>query len=83
MPKTSQKKEPLRVSTNIEGTPVGITMNAKPERITRIYQHWHGSAEGTCGSSRAYYKIRTSKGCIYDIYRESLSQAWHISKIYD
>jgi hypothetical protein len=83
MPKTSQKKEQFKVSTNIEGTPVGIVRDAKPERITRIYQQWHRPAEALCDSSRTYYKIRTSRGLICDIYREGLSQAWRISQIYD
>ncbi len=83
MPRTSQRKETLRVSTNIEGTPVSLVRDAKPERITRIYQQWHRPAEDSGDSNRTYFKIRTSKGVIYDIYREGLSRAWHISRVYD
>jgi len=82
MPRMSQKKEQLKVSTNIEGTPVCIVRDAKPERVIRIYQQWHRPAEAPCDSGRTYYKIRTSKGIICDIYRESLSHAWHISQVY-
>ncbi|MBM3149925.1 MAG: hypothetical protein FJ022_05160 [Chloroflexi bacterium] len=82
MPSTLQKKDQLRVSTNIEGTPVCIARDAKPERIIRIYQQWHGPTEAHCDSGRTYYKIRTSKGIVCDIYREDMSQTWHIGQIY-
>ena len=40
MAKLLEKPEELRVTANIEGTPLTINRNGKAERVTRIYQQW-------------------------------------------
>lgn len=84
MAKLLEKPEELRVTTNIEGTPLNITRNGKPERVTRIYQQWHVSEQlWTQEILKNYFRVRTSKGLIYDIYRDTMSNLWYLSRIYD
>ena len=77
------KNETLKVRTNIEGTPVYIVRETKRERIIRIYYREHGSEKDVDHLRKSYVTVRTSKGRTYDMYREAISKAWCINKIYD
>ncbi len=84
MAKLLEKPEELRVTANIEGTPLTITRNGKAERVTRIYQRWHVS-EQFCEQEnlKNYFRVRTGKGLIYDIYRDTTSNSWFLGRICD
>ena len=79
-----EKPEGLRVTTNVEGTPLSINRNGKAERVTKIYEQWHVS-EQLWGQeiSKSLFRVRTSKSLIYDIYRDTTSNLWYLSRIYD
>ena len=79
-----EKPEELKVSANIEGTPLNITRNGKTERVSRIYQQWSASEE-LWGQEilKNYFTVRTSKGFIYDIYRNTKSNMWYLGKIHN
>jgi hypothetical protein len=84
MAKLLEKPEELRVTTNIEGTPLTINRNGKAERVTRIYQRWHASEQSYEQEIlKNYFRVRTSKGLIYDIYRDAVSNLWYLGRIYD
>jgi len=76
-------KEILRVHTNIEGTPVSIINEIRAERVIRIYDKWHSHEGNDDKAERCYFKIRTNKGLICDIYREEMTKDWHIEKKYE
>jgi hypothetical protein len=78
MAKLLEKPEELRVTANIEGTPLNISRNGKSERVTRIYQQWQVSEE-LLGqeNSKYYFRVRTSKG-LYDIFRDTASSSWFL-----
>lgn len=79
-----KKPEKLKVTANIEGTPLTITRNGKAERVTRIYQQWHVSDEFCKQAiSKNYFRVRTNKGLIYDIYRETASNSWYLGQLCD
>lgn len=82
MAKLLEQPEELRVTTNIEGTPLTITRNGKAERVTRIYGQWHVS-EQLWGQEilKNCFRVRTSKGLIYDIYRDNASNHWYLNEI--
>ena len=84
MAKLLEKPEELRVTTNIEGTPLTVNRNGRPERITMIYQQWDVS-EQLWGQEvfKNYFKVRTNKRLIYDIYHDATSNLWYLSRIYD
>ncbi len=84
MTRLLEKPEELKVSANIEGTPLTITRNGKTERISRIYQKWCASEElGGEVIPKNYFTVRTSKGFIYDIYRNTKSNMWYLGKIHN
>ena len=82
MSKLLEKPEELRVTTNIEGTPLTITRNGKAERVTGIYGQWHVS-EQLWGQKilKNFFRVRTSKGLICDIYRDTASNLWYLNEI--
>ena len=81
MAKLLEKPEELRVTANIEGTPLTMNRNGKSERVTRIYQQWQ-VADQLFGqeNSKYYFRVRTSKG-LYDIYRDTASNSWYLGSV--
>ncbi len=74
-----KKPEELKVNTNVAGTPLAITKNGKTERITKIYQNWHVSENlSTQEITKNYFKVRTGKGLVYDIYYDTNSNLWYL-----
>ncbi len=81
MAKLLEQPEELKVTANIEGTPLTVSRNGKPERVTRIYQQWQVSDEILEQDNlKNYFRIKTSKG-LYDIYRESISNSWYLGRV--
>jgi hypothetical protein len=84
MAKLLEKPEELRVTTNIEGTPLTITRNRKGERVTRIYRQWHVSEQRWGQETlKKCFRVRTSKGLIYDIYRDTASNLWYLNEVWE
>lgn len=84
MVKQLEKPEELRISTNIAGTPLAITRNGKTERVTGIYKQWQESEQLFAQEVlKTYFKVRTSKGLICDVYRDAVSNLWYLSKVYE
>jgi len=81
---TTDKAKKVKVTTNIEGTPLTVTMNGKTKRVTRIYRQWHKS-EYICSQdiSKTYFCVKTAEGIILDIYRDSTSNLWYLDKAYN
>jgi len=84
MARLLEKAEELRVTTNVEGMPLTITRNGKPERVTRIYRQWHVSGKSDDQpDGKRYFKVRTSRGLVYDISRDTTSKRWYLDGILD
>jgi hypothetical protein len=82
MAKLLEKPEELRVTANIEGTPLTISRNGKAERVTKIYQQWRVSEQlFEQENLKNYFRVRTSKGLIYDIFRDTASNSWFLGRI--
>lgn len=81
MAKLLHKPEELKVTINIEGTPLTVTRNGKAEHVTKIYQQWHTSDRPE--ATKHYFRVRTNRSHIYDIYRHSMSNLWYLERIYD
>jgi hypothetical protein len=81
MAKLLEKPEELRVTANIEGTPLTISRNGKAERVTRIYQQWQVSEQlFEQENYKNYFTVKTSKG-LYDIYRDMASNSWYLGRV--
>lgn len=84
MAKLMEKPEGLKVTVNMEGIPLTLFRNGSPERITKVYQHWH-VVEQWWGEevSKEYFTVKTSRGLVYDIYRDVLTNSWYLGHIRD
>ena len=81
MAKLLEKPEELRVTANIEGTPLTISRNGKAERVTRIYQQWQVSEPLLEQENlKNYFRVKTCKG-LYDIFRDMASNSWFLGKV--
>ena len=67
----------IRVVKNVEGVPVSLQKSGKREKITRIYDRWYAETE------KDYFRVKTSKGLVYDIYHDTTNDCWYIAKIYE
>jgi hypothetical protein len=76
-----EKPEGLKVTANIEGTPLTTSRNGKAERVTRIYQQWQVSEQlFEQDNLKNYFRVKTSKG-LYDIYRDIASNSWYLGRV--
>ena len=84
MSKILEKPEELKVSVNIQGIPIALARNGERQRVTRVYQHWR-VVEECWGKemTRNYFRVKTNKGLVCDIYRDMPNGNWYLSQIYD
>ena len=84
MARLLEKPEELKVSVNMQGVPLTLVRNGDNQRITKVYQNWR-VAEEWWGKEvlRNYFKVKTSRGLVYDIYRDMPGGGWYLSRIYD
>ena len=85
MEMTEQIKEQcgIRVSTNIKGAPLSFTRNDHREKVTAIYEHWRVANEAQSNQpGRDYFRIKTSKGLVCDIYSDMMANRWYLNRIH-
>lgn len=84
MAKILEKPEELKVRVNIQGIPLSLARDGDRQRITRVYEEWQ-QVEEWWGKemSRHYFRIKTNKGLVCDIYRDMPGGGWYLSRIYD
>jgi len=74
----------IRVSTNIKGVPLGFSRNGQWQKVTVIYERWQVSNEWRSSEpGRYFFRIKTSKGLVCDIYRDMMAKRWYVSKIHE
>jgi len=82
--KLLEKPEELRVSVNVQGVPLTLVRNGGAQRITKVYQHWR-VVEQWWGKEilRNYFRVKTNRGLVCDIYRDMPTGCWYLSRIHD
>jgi len=82
--KMLEKPEELKVTVNVQGTPLTLARNGQRQRVTRVYESWQ-KVEEWWGKevSRNYFRVKTSKGMVYDIYRDMPDGVWFLSRIHE
>jgi hypothetical protein len=82
--KILEKPEELKVTVNVQGIPLSLARNGDKQRITRVYEKWH-TEEELFGRemSRHYFRVKTSKGMVCDIYRDMPGGNWYLLRIHD
>lgn len=84
MARLLEKPEELRVRVNMQGVPLTIVRDGEKLRITKVYEQWRVTEEWWGKEvSRNYFKVKTNKGLVYDIYRDMPGGSWYLSKVYD
>ena len=84
MAKILEKPEELKVSVNMQGVPLTLVRNGESQRITKVYEQWRVTEEWWGKEIlRNYFKVKTNKGLVYDIYRDTPGGGWYLSRIYD
>ena len=84
MAKVLEKPEELKVRVNVQGVPITLARNGDRQRVTKVYQHWRVVEEWWGKEiTRNYFRVKTSKGLVCDIYRDMPGGGWFLSQIYD
>jgi hypothetical protein len=79
-----EKPEELKVTVNVQGVPLTLARNGDKQRVTKVYERWQKSEEWWGKEiTRNYFRVKTTKGLVYDIYRDMPDGSWYLSKIYD
>jgi hypothetical protein len=81
-----QLKKPLEIGvrTNIAGVPVSLIRDGRSEKVTAIYERWRVADEWWGKEvERDYFRVKTSAGLVGDIFRDTTSNRWYLSKIHD
>lgn len=84
MAKLLEKPEEIRVRTNAGGVPLSLSRDGTREKITAIYEQWK-AADQWWGKEmeRHYFRVKTSRGLVLDIYHDIGTNNWYLSKIHD
>ena len=84
MAKVQEKPEELKVRVNIQGVPLTLARNGDKQRVTKVYENWQ-TVEEWWGKeiTRNYFRVKTSKGLVCDIYRDMPDNNWYLNQIYD
>jgi len=81
--KMLEKPEELKVTVNVQGTPLTLARNGAKQRVTRVYESWQ-KVEEWWGKevTRNYFRVKTSKGLVCDIYRDTPDGGWFLSRVH-
>ena len=84
MARILEKPEELKVSVNMQGVPLTLVRDGEKQRVIKVYEQWR-VAEEWWGKEiiRNYFKVKTNRGLVYDIYRDMPGGNWYLSRIYD
>ena len=84
MAKALEKPEELKVRVNVQGVPLTLARNGEKQRVTRVYERWQKSEEWWGKEiTRNYFRVKTSKGLVCDIYRDMPNGNWYLSQIHE
>ena len=74
----------LEVKENIQHRPISFLYKGRKEGIKEICAQWRVSQEWW-GSAvdREYFRVRTLRGIVCEIYRDMPTGAWYLQRIYD
>lgn len=84
MAKMLEKPEELRVTVNVQGVPLTLARNGEKQRVTRVYESWQKVEEWWGREvTRSYFRVKTSKGLVCDIYRDMPDGSWFLGRIHE
>jgi hypothetical protein len=75
------KLQEVTVTPNSKGMPLSLVYKGQRRKIASVHEHWR-IADGWWGDEvrRDYFRIETSHGPVFDIYRDRISDRWYLTK---
>jgi len=82
--KLLEKPKELKVIVNVQGVPLTLVSDGERQRVTKVYERWQ-AVEEWWGKEilRNYFRVKTNKGLVCDIYRNIPSGSWYLCRIHD
>jgi hypothetical protein len=74
----------LEVKEDIQHRPIAFLYKSGKEGVEEICEQWRVSREWwRKGTDREYFRVRTVRGIVCEMYRDLLTGAWYLQRIYD
>jgi hypothetical protein len=74
----------LEVKEDIQHRPIAFLYKGGKEGIEELCEQWRVSREWwQSADDREYFRVRTVKGIVCEMYRDLLTGAWYLQRIYD
>jgi hypothetical protein len=78
--------QPIHVETDSLGSPTRFVWREHRFRLQRIVQHWQVDTDWWSVEGRVYrdcYAATTVEGVLVTFYRDLISDAWFLERVYD
>ncbi len=74
----------LKVEEDAHHRPVSFLYKGGKERVEDILERWR-VAQGWWKQAveREYFRVRSGRGIVYELYRDLLGGGWYLQRIYD
>jgi hypothetical protein len=84
MSKLFQEAITLEVNEDIRHRPIAFLYQGREENVEEICEQWRAS-QGWWkrATDREYFRVRTARGIVCEMYRDLLTGAWYLQRIYD
>ena len=74
----------LEVKENTDHRPISFLHKGRKESVEEICEQWRVSREWWKSAvDREYFRVRTVRGIICEMYRDLLTGAWYLQRICD
>ena len=74
----------LEVKEDIQHRPIAFLYKSGKEGVEEICEQWRVSREWwRKGTDREYFRVRTARGIVCEMYRDLITGAWYLQRIYD
>jgi hypothetical protein len=74
----------LEVKEDIRHRPIAFLYKGGKESVEEICEQWRASQRWwKRATDREYFRVRTIRGIVYEMYRDLLTGAWYLQRIYD
>ena len=84
MTKLLQLSAGLQVREGGRGEPLAFLYRGKERKVGQVLMTWRISQEWWKRPvERDYFRVSTEDGAVCELYRDLLSGAWHLQRIYD
>jgi len=76
--------ERVEVSVDARGDPSGIRRGGRVQTVAAVHERWR-LEDGWWGQEeqRCYYRVQTSRGAVFDIYHDLVSDEWYLDRVHD